>query len=112
MLKALEKIRALMRGEGQNRTVQHVNSTTSEPNKSLFQIPVDSLLLRTQRYTGLRQTNCSLLLTSYERSRIAFLPHLEPEAVSEQVRRRMRSEAFDPEDVTRHGCKRDGMRLP
>jgi hypothetical protein len=35
----------------------------------IFQIPVDSLLLRTQRYTGLRQTNCSLLLTSHERSR-------------------------------------------
>ena len=32
-----------------------------------FQIPVDSLLTHTQRYTRFRQTNCSLLLPSREK---------------------------------------------
>ena len=35
-----------------------------------FQIPVDSLLTQTQRYTRFRQTNCSLLLPSRERCQL------------------------------------------
>src|SRR3989442_15866224 len=39
-----------------------------------FQIPVDSLLTHTQRYTRFRQTNCSLLLPSHERCRNSYPP--------------------------------------
>src|SRR6266700_676676 len=37
-----------------------------------FQMPVDSLLTHTQRYTRFRQTNCSLLLPSREKCRKLF----------------------------------------
>ncbi len=55
-----------------SRFIWELECGKKDRKRGTFQMPVDSLLTHTQRYTRFRQTNCSLLLPSREKCRKLF----------------------------------------